>query len=306
MPAKKKASDEELAASHRYVTHPGGSPAIGVTTVIGNLDKPFLAQAKAKQTAAIAILEGGHHTATSLHRLELRKKYDAMTPYMLAKWEREGWLVDLSDDHAVLYDWLRGEVERRWKAKADLGSRVHDHAYQWTLGNAVDALPDEKTRLDALELFYEECDPEFIPGAIERVVVHPYPDNVRSWEYGGRDDGFAILHRVPERFAARGITTGPKVTDYKTGGCYLEQLAMQLAAYANGLGFTVYDAKGMLTDLDPIPKVNQGVGIYLHEDGTYDLALVPIDRRVFAAFLDLRRVVNYRQSIAQLEKEESA
>ena len=207
--------------------------------------------------------------------------------------------VDLANDAEIYYDWLRGEVERRWKAKADLGSRVHDHVYELSMGNDVDAQEDEIGYLDSWALYVEENGVEFVPEATERVVVHPHPLDDDSLEYGGRDDLFSIHHA--------GKFQGATVSDYKTGGCYPTQVTLQLAAYGHGLGFAVYDNDGkMLDTYDPLPQWTRAFGVYLRPDGTYKLWEAPVTDATFSAFLDLRRVVNFRKSMESFEKEAEA
>lgn len=292
------ASDRELAETyHLYKTAPGRKPTPSVTKIISPLTSAdILAQAKAKQTAAIAALEEDQRDRRIInHRLALVAKYESWQPWQHKRWEK----VDLRDDAEVYYDWLRSEVERRWKAKADLGSRVHEHAYHLSMGRDVDALDDEVPYLTAWGRYVEENGVEFIDNALERVVVNPYPLGDDSLEYGGRDDLFAIHHK--------GDLQGVILGDIKSGGKYPTQVTLQLAGYGNGLGFATYGDDGKMLDrYDPIPRWDRAVAIYLHGDGTYDAWEAPVTDAAFAAFLDLRRVLNFRKGMEKYEKEAEA
>ena len=294
----KDASDQLLAEEyHQYRTAPGRAPAVSVTGVTGILtDANILAQAKAKQTAAIAVDEVADRPATTeTHRLHLETTYDGWKPWQHKKYDK----VDVQNDDAVYFDWLRMEVERRWKMKANLGSRVHEHVYTLSVGEDIDALPDELPYVEAWGRYVKENGVEFIPEATEHVVVHPHPRHDDSLEYGGRDDLFAIHHK--------GDYPGINLGDYKTGGFYPTQVTLQLAGYGWGLGFARYDDDGMITDqYDPIPQWTRALGIYLHDDGAYELHELPSDDDAWSAFLDLRRVVNFREQMKPYEKEAEA
>ena len=293
----KDASDQLLAEEyHWYRTAPGRGITPSVTKIIKPLaDTDILSQAKAKLTASIAALEDDQRPQRTInHRKALQIKYDGWKSWQHAKYEK----VDLSDDAAVYYDWLRSEATRRWGEKADRGSRVHAHVYDLALGQDVEALDDELPYLAAWHRWVEECDVEFIPDACERVVVHPWPNGDDTLEYGGRDDLFCIQHAGP----IQGLLLG----DVKTGGKYPTQVTLQLAAYMRGLGFAKYDDSGqLLPDYDTMPAAERAVAIYLREDESYECWEAPVDG-AFEAFLDLRRVVNFRKTMEPHEKKAEA
>lgn len=290
----KDATDRLLAEEyHLYKTAPGRKPAPSVTKVLSPLtDADMLAQSKAKLTAEIAVFEDDQRLdRTKAHRQSLQEKYDSWASWKHAKYPK----VNLSDDDEVYFDWLRMEVTRRWSAKADLGSRVHDHVYELSIGNDVDAQDDEIPYLDAWERYATENDVEFIESAVERVVVHPSPLDDASLEYGGRDDLFCIHHA--------GDYPGLNCGDYKTGNHYPTKVTLQLCAYMSGLGFAVYDDKGAITNrYDPLPSAERGIAIYLRPDATYEVWPAPIDERTFPAFLDLRANLNFCKSMEPHEK----
>lgn len=298
------ATDQQLAEDwHRYVARPGGKPAPGVTSIIKPLtNADTLAQGKAKQTAAIAAelqFPGNGDDGWDAwaiedilyeHRDALKARYATWKPWQHKRWAK----IDLLDDQAVYFDWLRGEVTRRWNAKRDTGSVVHDAIYPLSRGIATDIPHYANPYLDAWERYVEENGVEFVPEWTERVVLHPDPLGRPELEYGGRDDLFAIHHKGP----LAGMICG----DYKTGGKYPSQVTLQLAAYRFGRGFALYDDAGTLTDYERVPEVDHAVGIYLHDDGTYDAWEAPADAEAWETFLLLREVHNFADRMKPHEK----
>ncbi len=292
------ATDQLLAEEyHLYKTAPGRDPAPSVSKTISPLsNSDILAQAKAKLTANIATYEEERRALRTIdHRDFLVSKYESWKPWQHKKYKK----VNLRDDVEVYYDWLRGEAERRWKAKADLGTRVHGHAYDLSMGRDVNAKDDELPYLAAWGRYVEENQVEFIPTATERVILNPAPLGETDLEYGGRDDLFAIHHA--------GDFPGLNIEDYKTGGKYPTQVTLQIAAYLNGLGFAVYDDLGNLLDTyEPLPNAKRAVIVYLHPDETYNLWEAPASDSAYHAFLDLRRVLNFGIMMKPYEKEAEA
>jgi hypothetical protein len=216
----------KAACLHRYVVAPGGEPTPGATTIAGYGDSgDGLKFGAAKLTAEIATYEH-----------EMRDQLGL-------------------DEYCR---WLGGEFDRRWKAKANLGTRVHDQALAWSQGKEITALPDEEPYLDALAAFISEQVTEFV--ACERIVGHP------EFGYGGRGDAWGVL-------VGRGVTCW----DYKTGERKYNVLkdALQLTGLTTALGFTVYDHAGALEYYEPTPAVDSLVNVYLHNDGTYALYDTP-------------------------------
>lgn len=184
------------------------------------------------------------------------------------------------DDRAYI-EWLRRQFNDR--TGSDLGTRVHDHALSWAQGREISPLADEEGFIDALSKFYADHDPQWI--VAERVLVNAELD------YGGRMDAIGEL---PER----GVT----LVDYKTGGIYLESVALQLEAYEH-CELAVYGDDGMLAKSEPLPKIDSHAVVYLHADGTYRLVDVPADPLAWPIFCHLREVHSWRKEIEKLQKE---
>ena len=282
-------TDYELAQRHRYVTLHGRKPAPGVTSV-NILDKPGLMWAASEIAARTAVERHDERVSlTQSHRTELVVKRKSVKT-------RNGEKVPAAhaDPIDVWIDYCRGEFRRAWDAKADLGSRIHDHALAWSAGRDIDALADEQGHLDALEAFLVEQNPKFLYA--ERVVVHPNPEGRDDLEYGGRLDFIAEIG---------GKTL---LCDYKTGKQgFLGDKALQAAAYANAKGLANYDEDGALADLTPLPQLDGCRTIYLDGDGTYTV-VDPFERltpeAAWRAFLDLRSALNYVRLVEKIEKDE--
>jgi hypothetical protein len=238
----KKLTDYENALRHRYVVEPGGPTVPGVTTVLNILDKPALMWS-ASQIAAETALKEHRRKATIVRRH--RKTLTA-----LGKVQRE--LGYNGSDDEVYVHYCRGEFRRQWDAKMERGTRVHAVAEAWTKapGEPVEVRIMDSGFVDALEAFHRDCRPTFLHA--ELVVLNDI------YAYGGRFD--AIVEMGGETM----------LIDYKTGGHYEQSLAMQQVAYMHG-NLATYDDAGALGEYKSLPKIDGARGIYLHEDGTYEV-----------------------------------
>jgi hypothetical protein len=104
--------------------------------------------------------------------------------------------------------------------------------------------------VDALEAFHKDHKPKFLHA--ELVVLN----DIHA--YGGRFDAIAETK------------DGTFLIDYKTGGHYEAALAMQQVAYMHG-NIATYDDEGRLGEFLALPRIDGARGIYLHEDGTYEV-----------------------------------
>lgn len=245
-------SDPAARVRGKYAVEIGGKHvAPSVTTISGMLNKPGLPWGAAKETALFAI----HH--------------------------KEEW-IDLSNDDA--YHRLRKHHRGVWDDKANRGTLVHDLAAQWAAGKEIDCPPDCAGYLDALELFYEIEQPEWLH--VERSVVSATP----GFEYGGSLDAVA---RIKGR-------TG--IVDLKSGGRYPIETTLQLAGYRFADGFGIYDALGTLTGIEPLPEFDFAAILYLHDDGTYEFLEVPADKKAYGAFMSLRAAWGWLKEMEKWER----
>lgn len=303
--SKKAKSDYELAQAHKYVTVHGREPAPGVTSC-SVWDIPALkwssAEITAEFTLALDKLTGNEQQdIINAHRAKMAaKSYPTIKNY-------DGVKVHASkaSDDEILVHYLRGEFQRRWDDKADLGTRVHDIGEKLSTGHDADVLPSDSGYVDAWFRFFEECRPTFIE--VERIVLHPCPEGRDDLEYGGRTDDFLILGEIPERFLEV-VTFHPDEIlcgDYKTGGHYVGPCATQAAGYTRAEGMATYQPNGALGPLEPLPDVKGAVTVNLHGDGTYHLfdAFKDIPRPdAWRLFMLGREALNHLRIIEKLEK----
>ena len=175
----------------------------------------------------------------------------------------------------------RGEFDRVWREKAKRGNRVHSVAEEWAKGNTVEVPLSDQGFVDALESFYRDHAPSTVMA--ERVVAHSYP------EYGGRFD--AIMDIDGSRF----------LIDFKTGGHYPLDVAMQTSAYM-AASLAVFDAEGSLSGFEPLPALDGARIIYLAEDGSYGLVDPFKDIPQEKAFKAFTHALDLFCSIREMEK----
>lgn len=245
----------------RYPVVPGGKPvAPSVTTVLGVLNKPGLSWGAAKETALFAI----HH--------------------------RDEWEHLAVED---AYHRLRKHHRGIWNDKASRGTAVHALALEWARGNEVDCPPECSPYLDALERFYDECDPGWVE--MERTVVY----DVAGLEYGGSYDFVADV-------TVKGGARKRLLTDYKTGQRYPVEVILQLAGYRFAKGMGVFSPLGGLESIEPMIEVDGAAVLYLHDDGTYELLELPAERPAHDIFLALRRAWGWLEEAQKWERRHPA
>lgn len=276
----RKLSDFDAALRHQYRVEPGGETVPGVTTAINVVEKPALVWSAAKIAAETALTE--HRRKATIVRRH-RKTLTA-----LGKKERE--LAYNGSDDEVFVHYCRGEHRRQWDAKAARGTRVHEVAEKWTInpGEPVEVLKEDEGYINALEAFYNDCQPKFLKA--ELVVLN------EMYRFGGRFD--AVVEIGDQRY----------MLDYKTGSHYPGPLAMQQVAYMN-CGVAAYDDEGNLTGISrAIHKefsLDGARGLYLKEDGTYELidpfSTIP-QGVAWTAFLNCLATFRSMQDITRLER----
>lgn len=131
---------------------------------------------------------------------------------------------------------------KEWNDKMYRGTRVHNSLDRWLRGLDAEVEPGDQGFMDAAEKYL--IDHPLERPHVERIVVGD------GW--GGRLD-----------------TCGESlIEDWKTGS-EREQHVIQMAAYANGRGFALYDGSGAFTGIEPMPYITDARCVYLQEDGSY-------------------------------------
>ena len=173
------------------------------------------------------------------------------------------------------------DYRKVWNEAADLGKRVHGYAGLWAQGKPADVPADEAPYMDAFEKFCIEHEPTFIE--TERAVVSHFG-------YGGKFDFVA-------EFRAGPLADSYPLVDIKTGKHYQTELTLQLTGYRYADGMVLYDDLGWARMLEPMPHIDHAAGLYLHDDGTYDLAWVNADDVAFRHFVNLLETKRWAKSI---------
>jgi hypothetical protein len=140
---------------NRMYKVPGLADAIGVTSVMKNIDKTFLGFARAR--------ESGEYS------------FDHM-PALLPLYA-EG-------DRKAFVDLVKGAASRKWGAAADLGTAVHNIFERLLLGEKIGTVhPDHQGFLEQAQIFIDEFD-------VEPIHVEKTCWNTRL-NYAGTADAFA-------------------------------------------------------------------------------------------------------------------
>lgn len=289
--AKKELTDFDYALKHKYRVESGGDFVPGVTTAIGIIDKPALVWSAAEIAARCA-------TENSRRKKSIVKKHRewlASSRGKSATTKRKHELAQFGSDDDVFVHWARGEHDRVWRAKAERGTRVHDVAERWARGEEVDVLDEDNGFVDALESFHFQYRPRFIMA--ERIVLN------RQLGYGGRFDAIAEL-------SGNGIE-GRFMLDWKTGGQYPMNVAMQFAGYLEG-DLATFDEAGNLRaahEWEVLPELDGALTVYLREDGTVRVsqAFERIDHaaafRAFRSALELHKATTEISRVLETENE---
>ena len=157
-----------------------------------------------------------------------------------------------------------------WRDAGALGSRVHGYCDLFANGREAEIPMADAGYVDAFDHFCEDYKPVWLE--TERPVVS-------SHGYGGRFDGIAELRG--------GLFQGYTLLDVKTGRKWEVPLTLQLTGYKYADGMILYDEDGWAVDLEPMPYIEYCAGLYLADDGTYDLHYVKADDAAFQHFLAL-------------------
>lgn len=251
-------TDYQYALQHKYrLTHDG--PFVpGVTTIINVLDKPGLKWASSGIGATTAIENARRKkTIVKRHREKLasaRGKGD--------KVREKHELAEHGTDNEVYAHWCRAQFDVQWRAKANLGTQIHDIAERLTKGQGAGASDEQMGYVNAWFRFYEDHQPIF---HYTESIVGGYtmgadsPEVYFAFMYGGRFDMICEL---------RGRDQGLFLCDYKTGSEWTDTLALQMSGYMHAQ-LIEFDERGSIRGLEDLPDLNGARGIYLHADGTY-------------------------------------
>ena len=174
------------------------------------------------------------------------------------------------------------DYRARWNAQRDLGSRVHGYAHLWMDGKTAEVPDSDGPYLDAFAQFCRDHTPEWL--TVEAPVVS-------SLGYGGR---FDMIGEWDGSFV---------LADIKTGKPYKTELTLQLSGYRYADGIILYDEEGNAVDLDPLPHIDRCAGLYLHDDGTYDLVYCDVNDESFAAFKALLSVKKWAKQTEKAERD---
>lgn len=170
--------------------------------------------------------------------------------------------------------WLKGIPDYQRDTSADLGTRIHDLAERVVRGEDVTTNDEEAPYVEAYRRFLAAHRPKFL--AVEEMVC-----SLRH-NYAGTFDSIAVI--AGERW----------LLDIKTGTGVYPETALQLAAYAAA------DFIGRPGDPTryPVPRVKRFGVVHVRPEGA---KLVPfaVDRTTFAAFLNARRLHDWRSEQAK-------
>jgi hypothetical protein len=183
--------------------------------------------------------------------------------------------------------WLRSAHDRKWDAKADFGSHVHHLALAWGMGEEVDADGPSMIVLDGLELFYVQCEPEWL--LLEACILF---DKYPGLGYRGQFDQIGVIN-CPVK-GHEGLRC-PWLLDTKTGGYHPESQTLQLAGYRYADWVTDW-SDGTERKIGPVPQVDHA-GILLLAPEGYRVVELPVTPEVHSLFLRLREHWSWRKDM---------
>ncbi len=278
-------TDYEAALRHRYRVEPGGEYVPGVTTVLGIIDKPGLKWGASRIAAEFTLANAGRVRS-------IAKKHRATLSNARGAGESVRTKHDLAangSDADVFLHYARGEFDRQWRARADLGTRIHAHAERRARGESAPQQADEEPYLDALDQFYDAYAPAF--SMIECLVLN------EQHRYGGRFDAIMTINARPYDGSDRITVLG----DWKTGSPRPVDVALQTVAYMHARPGR-YDSTGALTGFMDLPPLDGCRAIYLQPSGVAGvidpLALVSEDE-AWETFIAARRLYEAHRQIAE-------
>lgn len=182
---------------------------------------------------------------------------------------------------------VRAEFDRRWKAKAALGTHVHHLIGDMAADREIEANDEVAPYLDAWDKFVVEHWPGWV--MLERTLrcngLLPYR---------GTFDAIVDL-------TVNGVRE-PWLIDWKTGRFHPFSQTLQLAGYRYADDITNWVDGEEQFDRKMPPVKHTGV-VLLGSDGEFNLVELPAGPEAHSAFMKLRALYDYRKKISKdLEK----
>ena len=251
----------------RLYVHPEtGEKAIGVTSVLNSLPKPFLQYWRAKVVAEYAVTNAG-----TLSQMLL---------------EANGQERDFALAKKAAVDWLKNAPQRDTSMSADLGTAVHDLCEKLARGEKTGPIhPDFQPYVARFQAFLDQYQPEFL--FLEETVWN------EALGYAGSFDWIATI---------QGETV---IGDNKTtrSGVHAE-VALQMAAYSRAdyilrlVEEDSFEVKEPQVEQIPIPQIDGAVVLHLRPDES-SLVPVSISDDVFSVFETLMGVRAWEAEISK-------
>ena len=252
----------------RLYVHPvTGEKAIGVTSVLNSLPKPFLAFWRGKVVAEAAVDNAG------------------TLVQMLLESNGQGRDFELGRKAAI--DFIKGAPDRDTRKSAEDGTKVHDLCEMIAKDIPTGPIhPDYQPYVERFRRWLDLYQPEFL--FMEDTVWHEDLGYAGSFDFIAKIQGETVLG------------------DYKTtrSGVHGE-VALQMSAYANAdYILRIKDGTGSLKVTEDevekiaIPKLDGAVVVHLRPDSS---AMVPVSIRpeIFEMFQTLIKVRAWERELAK-------
>lgn len=189
--------------------------------------------------------------------------------------------------------YLRSEFDRRWNAKAALGTHIHHLLLSWSEGVEIDVDDASEPYIDAAEKFLLDAEPAWVE--VERTVLY---DSPRSHGYRGQLDWIAEINCPVCPPGSRCKWLG----DWKSGGFYPKSQTLQLSAYRCAQHLTDWQGRDEIKE-GPVPAVAHAGVCLLGDDGNYQLIELPANGDAHAVFLRLRDAWGWHKQMTKWERE---
>jgi hypothetical protein len=268
-----------------------GNEYVSVTTALSVISKPALVGWAAKKTAEAAV----EHAESLPIRVkdDVSKLLDHLSNrHGVVPLERR--LLGLLEAHTRAHNgeinWKHGTIgqdtlrllKSHHRASkddaADLGSILHGAFETIAGGYGVPDLPEgAQPYIEGFQLFWETVKPE--PIRLESTIYN------QEHGYAGTADLFAV------------IDGEICVADYKTGSSIWPEVALQLAAYANGEFIGSY--RGQAEVQEPVPDAKKAYAIRIAPH-SFNMVPVEIGRAVYESFVSALALWRWQQNSKSL------